>query len=75
VKKAEIPANEPNMLPGRKVKKTTFDEEQQRKDEAFLLLKPTERLLLHEEMRRRIWGADYEKVSWRGLKVTRKIPG
>jgi hypothetical protein len=61
------------MLSSRKVKKTTFDEEQQRKDEAFMLLTPTERLRVHEEMRRRIWGEDYEKVSWRGLKVTRKI--
>jgi hypothetical protein len=71
-KMAEIPTNEPDRLSGRQVKKTTFDEEQLQKDEAFLLLAPTERLRLHEEMRRRIWGTQYEKASWNGLKVTRK---
>jgi hypothetical protein len=52
--------------------KTTFDEEQRQKDEAFLKLKPTERLAIHEELRKRIWGDQYNKLSLKGLKVTKK---
>lgn len=52
--------------------KTTFDEEQRQKDEAFLKLKPIERLIIHEELRRRIWGDRYNKLSLKGLKVTKK---
>ncbi|MBS1491702.1 MAG: hypothetical protein JSS93_14335 [Bacteroidetes bacterium] len=49
--------------------KTSFDEEQQMKDAAFLKLKPTERLQIHEEMRKRIWGDKYNTPSLKGMKV------
>jgi hypothetical protein len=54
------------------VMKTTFEEEQRMKDEAFLKLKPAERLRIHEELRKRIWGDKYNRLSLRGLKITRK---
>jgi hypothetical protein len=63
------------MPKGRKklaVIKTTFDEEQRQKDEAFLKLKPIERLIIHEQLRKRIWGDRYNKLSLKGLKVTKK---
>lgn len=52
--------------------KTTFDEEQRQKDEAFLKLKPIERLIIHEQIRKRIWGKRYNKLSLKGLKVIKK---
>lgn len=54
------------------VKKVSFDEEQQMKDDAFLKLRPEERLRIHEQLRRKIWGAKYNKTSWKGLKVIKK---
>jgi hypothetical protein len=54
------------------VSKTTFDEEQRQKDEAFLKLKPIERLIIHEQLRKRIWGDRYNKLSLKGLKVIKK---
>lgn len=54
------------------VKKTTLDEEQRLKDEEFLLLTPAERLKIHEEMRKRIWGDQYDKLSLKGLRVIKK---
>jgi hypothetical protein len=63
-------------MPARKskivVRKTTFEEEQQSKDEAFLRLKPAERLKIHEQLRKRIWGEQYNKLSLKGLKVIKK---
>lgn len=55
-----------------KVLKTSFEEEQKMKDAAFLKLRPIDRLRVHEEMRKRIWGDKYNKLSLRGLKVTMK---
>jgi hypothetical protein len=55
-----------------KLKKTTFIEEQRLKDLEFLKLKPAERLRIHEEMRKRIWGDKYNKLSLKGLKVKKK---
>lgn len=52
--------------------KTSFDEEQQMKDAAFLKLKPTERLQIHEEMRKRIWGDKYNTPSLKGMKVFKR---
>lgn len=54
------------------VRKTSFDEEQQMKEEAFLKMTPAERLRIHEQMRKRIWGKNYNKASLKGLKVTKK---
>jgi hypothetical protein len=38
------------------VRKVTFEEEQKMKDDAFLKLKPTERLRIHEELRKKNLG-------------------
>ena len=54
------------------VRKTSFSEEQEMKDRAFLKLKPTERLRIHEELRKRIWGDHYNKLSLKGLKVIKR---
>jgi hypothetical protein len=54
------------------VVKTTADDEQRQKDEAFLKLKPVERLTIHEELRKRIWGKLYNKLSLKGLKVFKR---
>lgn len=54
------------------VRKTSFAEEQRLKDEAFLKLTPEERLLIHEQLRKRIWGPAYNRLSLKGMKVTRK---
>jgi hypothetical protein len=44
------------------------------KDEDFLNLRPEERLRIHEELRKRIWGDRYNRLSLRGLKVLKKLP-
>ncbi len=56
----------------KRIIKTTFAEEQRLKDLEFLKLKPAERLRLHEVMRKRIWGDQYNKLSLKGLKVRKK---
>jgi len=56
----------------RLVRKTSFEEEQQMKNEAFLNLTPQDRLRIHEQLRKRIWGDLYNKLSLKGLKVTKK---
>ncbi|GIL22136.1 MAG: hypothetical protein BroJett042_06490 [Bacteroidota bacterium] len=55
-----------------KLIKVTFEEEQQRKDLEFLKLTPAQRLQLHEIMRKRIWGSRYNKLTLKGLKVTKR---
>ncbi len=52
-----------------RVVKTNTEAEQAAKDEAFLKLPPSERLRIHEELRRRIWRDRYNKLSLEGLKV------
>lgn len=63
-------------MPGKKtkivVRKTSFEEEQQMKEEDFLKLTPAERLRIHEQLRKRIWGDQYNKLSLKGMKVTKK---
>lgn len=54
------------------VRKTSFEEEQRLKDEEFLALTPAERLRIHEQLRKRIWGKKYNKLSLKGLKVIKK---
>jgi hypothetical protein len=54
------------------VRKTTPEQEQQSKDEAFLNLSPAERLKIHEGLRKRIWGKAYNAISLKGLKVSKK---
>lgn len=51
------------------ISKTTFDEEQRRKDREFLDLLPAERLKILEVMRRRIWGEQYSSGDWSGQRV------
>lgn len=55
-----------------KVRKTSFEEEQRLKEQDFLNLAPEERLRLHEELRKRVWGNRYNKLSLKGLKVTKR---
>jgi hypothetical protein len=57
------------------VKKTTFEDEQRSKDEAFLKLTPKERLKIHEALRKKIWGKQYNKLSLAGQKVLKKSIG
>lgn len=54
------------------VRKTSLEDEQRMKDEAFLALSPGERLKIHEQLRKRIWGSQYNKLSLAGLKVRKK---
>lgn len=54
------------------VKKISFEEEERLKDEEFLKLTLLERLKIHEQLRKRIWGEKYNKVKLKGLKVTKK---
>lgn len=54
------------------VHKVTFEEEQRMKDDAFLKLKPTERLRIHEELRKKIWGDLYRYKPPKGMKVVKK---
>lgn len=42
------------------------------KDEAFLKLKPSERLRLHEQLRKKIWGDKYNKLKLDGLRVYKR---
>lgn len=53
------------------VQKYTPEEEQQLKDQEFLKLDPKERLKINEILRRRIWGKDYNKLSLKGLRITK----
>ena len=55
-----------------RVVKTSPEAEQAAKDEAFLKLEPSERLRIHEELRKRIWRDRYNKLSLEGLKITKK---
>lgn len=48
------------------------EEEQRIKDEAFLKLKPSERLRLHERLRKKIWGDKYNKLKLEGLQVYKR---
>jgi hypothetical protein len=54
-----------------KVRKTTFEEEQEDKNEDFLKLSPMERLAINEELRKRIWGEKYYSTIIPGSKVRR----
>ena len=51
------------------VRKGSPEEEQRRKDDEFLKLKPAERLRIHEQLRKKIWGDKYNKLTLKGLKV------
>lgn len=55
------------------VRKLSPEEEQRMKDVAFLKLTPAERLKIHEQLRKRIWGKKYNSVRLKGLKI-RKSP-
>lgn len=55
-----------------KVKITTFNKEQNQKDDEFIRLAPAERLKLHEIIRKRIWGDKYGTLVLRGLKVKKR---
>lgn len=57
-----------------KLIKTSPDEEQKGKNAAFLKLKPLQRLQIHEELRKKIWGSLYNRASLKGLKVIKKLP-
>ena len=54
------------------LRKTSFEEEQQMKDAQFLRLTPSDRLRMHEELRKRIWGDRYNTLKLKGLKVTKR---
>ena len=60
------------LMKAKKVLKISFDEEQEMKDAAFLKLKTVDRLRIHEELRKRIWGDRYNKQTLRGLKVIKR---
>ncbi len=54
------------------VRKMSPEEEQRSKDEEFLKLKPAERLRIHEQLRKKIWGDKYNKLKLKGLKVYKR---
>lgn len=57
-----------------KIKKTNPAKEVLKKEAYFLSLSPKKRLEIHEETRKRIWGALYKKnKSFKGLKITKKL--
>lgn len=61
------------MLGNIKVTKTTFDDEQQQKEDYFMSLNPIKRLEIAEELRTRIWSDMYGKsYSYAGAQVMRK---
>jgi hypothetical protein len=55
------------------VKKISFEEDERLKDEEFLKLTPLERLKIHEQLRKRIWGEKYNKLKLKGLKVIKRF--
>ena len=63
-----MPIKKPKIV----VRKTSFEEEQKTKDDDFLNLTPAERLRIHEDLRKRIWGDEYHNVSIKGLIVSKK---
>jgi hypothetical protein len=56
-----------------KVIKTTPVEEQELKNLEFLKLSPSQRLRIHEQLRKRIWGNLYNKTRLKGLKVVKRF--
>jgi hypothetical protein len=54
-----------------KVKKTTFEEEQEEKFKAWISLSGAERLEIHQQMLRRIYG-DWKSKPWAGQKVLKR---
>ncbi|WKZ60858.1 MAG: hypothetical protein QY309_05095 [Cyclobacteriaceae bacterium] len=55
-----------------KVIKVSPEQEQKMKDEAFLKLTPAQRLRIHEQLRKRIWGKLYNQTKLKGLKVKKR---
>lgn len=55
-----------------KVIKVSPEQEQKMKDEAFLKLTATQRLRIHEQLRKRIWGKRYNSTKLKGLKVVKR---
>lgn len=63
-----------NAFKGLKIKKTTPPQELQDKESYFLSLDHEQRLEMHEELRKKIWGNLYTKnKSFKGLKITKKL--
>lgn len=58
-----------------KLIKTTPEEEQRKKSDEFLKLTPSQRLKIHEQLRKRIWGELYNKHRLKGLKLVKKPIG
>ena len=54
------------------VRKTTPANEQAEKDSEFLKLTPAQRLKVHEQLRKKIWGARYNSMKLAGLKVYKR---
>ena len=54
------------------VRKMTPAKEQADKDAAFLRLTPAQRLKIHEQLRKKIWGARYNSIKLAGLKVHKR---
>ena len=63
-----------NAFKGLKIKKTNPTQEQRDKESYFLSLAPEQRLEMHEELRKKIWGNLYTKnKSFKGLKIIKKL--
>ncbi len=54
------------------VRKVSFKEDFEIKEQAFLSMTPLNRLRWNEEMRRRIWGKKLNTYSYKGMKVLKK---
>jgi hypothetical protein len=54
------------------VRRTSPEKEQADKDAEFLRLTPGQRLKVHEQLRKKIWGKKYNATRLAGLKVRKK---
>lgn len=55
-----------------KVRKVSFEEDFEIKEQAFLSMTPLDRLRWNEEMRRKIWGKKLNTYSYKGMQVLKK---
>ena len=60
-----------SMTPN-KIRKITFRDDFEIKEQAFLRMTPLDRLRWNEEMRRKIWGKKLNTYSYKGMKVLKK---
>ena len=62
-----------NSLKGQAVRKITFEQDIIEKNNAFLEMKPRERLAWNMEIQKKIWGSALRKSSFKNMRVIKRM--